>query len=284
MIFLALIAVDGLVIEKPSTNPFQLPNLKSDSVTITGQSGVLSRVNPFGKGANLIVNEPVKYKLSAFGSTPKPQQQPIKPKTTKTTSTTKRYVAPTTTTQRYISPTTTTRKPTTKYIAPTTTTTPRPKSTTPKYIVVRTTPKPRVTTPLKIKPTTTKPHNYTPSKIVKPVYYHSPGGFSKDSLSKTLKQDHKIRNDGSYKYEFETENGIMAQEEGKQKEINGESGAEAQGEFSYVAPDGQVITMHYIANEAGFQPVGDHIPTPPPMPDSVVRLLAFLKKNAKQSL
>lgn len=38
---------------------------------------------------------------------------------------------------------------------------------------------------------------------------------------------------------------------------------EAQGSYSYTAPDGTKISLQYIANEDGFQPVGEHLPTPP---------------------
>lgn len=36
-----------------------------------------------------------------------------------------------------------------------------------------------------------------------------------------------------------------------------------EGSFVYTSPEGQVIKTTYVANEHGFQPVGDHLPVPP---------------------
>lgn len=50
----------------------------------------------------------------------------------------------------------------------------------------------------------------------------------------------------------------------------------AQGQFHYTSPEGQVIQLSYIADENGFQPQGDHLPTPPPIPPAIQRALDYL--------
>nr|CAH7713313.1 unnamed protein product [Callosobruchus chinensis] len=78
--------------------------------------------------------------------------------------------------------------------------------------------------------------------------------------------------DGSYSYAYETGNGIQAQEQGRAGP--GPDGGElAQGSFSYTAPDGQRISLTYTADENGFRPQGAHLPTPPPIPEAILRSL-----------
>ncbi|EDW93613.1 pupal cuticle protein 20 [Drosophila yakuba] len=90
-----------------------------------------------------------------------------------------------------------------------------------------------------------------------------------------IKLESKVNTDGSYKYEYETGNGIKAEEMGYLKNA-GVEGAEAQtaeGSFSYTSPEGQEISLTYIADENGFQPQGDHLPTPPPIPIEIQEAL-----------
>ena len=72
------------------------------------------------------------------------------------------------------------------------------------------------------------------------------------------------------------------EESGNQKLITAtESGTVSRGSYSYTAPDGQVVTVNWVADENGFQPQGTHLPTPPPMPAHVVKLLDDLRKAGK---
>lgn len=47
----------------------------------------------------------------------------------------------------------------------------------------------------------------------------------------------------------------------------------AQGGFSYTGPDGVRYAISYTADENGFHPTGAHLPTPPPIPDAILRSL-----------
>ncbi|XP_068620377.1 pupal cuticle protein 27-like isoform X2 [Battus philenor] len=81
-------------------------------------------------------------------------------------------------------------------------------------------------------------------------------------------------NDGDrYSYAFETENGIVAEENGVATD-----GVEAQGGYSYTGDDGQVYSIRYTAGQNGFIPEGDHLPTPPPIPEEI---LMALEQNAR---
>merc|ERR1712071_688127 len=76
--------------------------------------------------------------------------------------------------------------------------------------------------------------------------------------------------DGSYSFAFESEDGVKVEESGSQKQIGEtaeESGTVSKGSYSFTAPDGVVLTVNWVADENGFQATGDHLPTPPPMPD-----------------
>lgn len=35
------------------------------------------------------------------------------------------------------------------------------------------------------------------------------------------------------------------------------------GSYTYTDPEGNLITLRYVADENGFQPQGDHLPLPP---------------------
>lgn len=85
---------------------------------------------------------------------------------------------------------------------------------------------------------------------------------------------------------YETGNNIIAEESGYIKTIGeGEDRAEAivqQGTFSYTSPEGQLITIHYTADETGFHASGDHIPTPPPVSEEIQKGLDLIYAGIRQ--
>ena len=82
--------------------------------------------------------------------------------------------------------------------------------------------------------------------------------------------------DGSYKWSYESGNGIKADEEGSLANAGSENEAiQAKGAYSYKDNDGKEISLTYVANEEGFQPVGDHLPTTPPIPPLIQKALEW---------
>ncbi|KAF4520090.1 hypothetical protein B566_EDAN014195 [Ephemera danica] len=87
-----------------------------------------------------------------------------------------------------------------------------------------------------------------------------------------------VDHEGSYNWAYETANEIVAEEKGylKNRGVEGQEAQVAEGSYSYTDPEGRRITVTYIADENGFQPRGDHLPTPPPIPPAIQRALDFL--------
>lgn len=55
--------------------------------------------------------------------------------------------------------------------------------------------------------------------------------------------------------------------------MGGPEALNVEGSFSYSSPEGDTISLTYIADENGFQPQGDHLPTPPPIPPEIQEAL-----------
>lgn len=93
-----------------------------------------------------------------------------------------------------------------------------------------------------------------------------------DRNAEILRYDNQ--NDGeTFSYSFETSNGISAEESGVAT-----NGVQAQGGYSYIGDDGQTYRITYTADENGFVPQGDHLPTPHPIPEEILR---SIEQNAR---
>ncbi|XP_028179309.1 cuticle protein 3-like [Ostrinia nubilalis] len=98
----------------------------------------------------------------------------------------------------------------------------------------------------------------------------SQASFEKNARIIALDSDVK---EDSFRYNYETENGIKAEEQGHEAD-----GIEAQGGFQYTGDDGQVYSISYAAGQGGFQPQGAHLPTAPPVPEEILKAL---EQNAR---
>ncbi|XP_073980364.1 uncharacterized protein [Rhodnius prolixus] len=87
--------------------------------------------------------------------------------------------------------------------------------------------------------------------------------------------------DGSYKYSYETGDGVKKTEEGSQKAVGEppELGTVVKGSYSYKDPEGNEYTVSYVADENGFQPTGKHLPAAPPLPKEIREAI---EKNAAE--
>ncbi|XP_076258357.1 uncharacterized protein LOC143195248 isoform X2 [Rhynchophorus ferrugineus] len=106
--------------------------------------------------------------------------------------------------------------------------------------------------------------------------YHSASSYSTGPQFRILKLDNENAGDGSYRFQYETENQISQQEAGEVRNAGTDHAASAvRGTYTYTAPDGQHITLNYVADENGFRPEGAHLPTPPPIPEEIQKSLAI---------
>jgi hypothetical protein len=89
--------------------------------------------------------------------------------------------------------------------------------------------------------------------------------------------------DGSYSYRYELSDGTIVEERGTLKAPlpgTDEPIQVAEGSYQYYSPEGELIKVDYKADEGGFQPVGAHLPTPPPIPPEIQKALEIIYRNA----
>ncbi|XP_049865984.1 larval cuticle protein 65Ag1-like [Pectinophora gossypiella] len=68
-----------------------------------------------------------------------------------------------------------------------------------------------------------------------------------------VKQDSEVDVNG-YNFEFETSDGTSRQEQGEYKNDTDQQGLSVKGSYKYTAPDGQKISVTFLADKNGYQP------------------------------
>lgn len=105
-----------------------------------------------------------------------------------------------------------------------------------------------------------------------PASYNSGRQNSADASAQILRSNSEVTAEG-FSYDFETSNGIRADASGVAT-----NGVQSQGSFGYKGDDGQDYSITYTADENGYQPRGAHLPTPPPIPEAILK---SLEQNAR---
>ncbi|XP_037929416.1 larval cuticle protein LCP-17-like [Teleopsis dalmanni] len=100
----------------------------------------------------------------------------------------------------------------------------------------------------------------------------SAGGNPEDVHATIIKYENELNPDGSYNFEYATSNQIQALE-------SGVGSSYASGSYAYLSPEGQPIQLQYTADENGYQPIGEHLPTPPPIPDYILKSLRYIEQH-----
>jgi len=116
------------------------------------------------------------------------------------------------------------------------------------------------------------------------VAFAAPPNISQSTFIPILASDLDGPNpDGSYSYSYQTGNGIQAQEQGKLVQIDKDEDAiRVQGSFSYSDDYGNPISLSYTADENGFHPSGEHLPTAPPIPEAILRALEYIAEHPEE--
>ncbi|KAL5287389.1 hypothetical protein ACFFRR_008350 [Megaselia abdita] len=107
------------------------------------------------------------------------------------------------------------------------------------------------------------------------VFGRPEGDLKEKNVDQIVHQDSEIKEDGTFAYQYETSNGIAAQAQGYLKTVtipqyegldgkvvpqHEEQVLVQQGSYVYTNSEGQPINVTYVADENGFQPVGESIP------------------------
>ncbi|KAM7343196.1 larval cuticle protein 4-like [Cochliomyia hominivorax] len=94
---------------------------------------------------------------------------------------------------------------------------------------------------------------------------------SDDIHAETLSAGSDVRPDG-FQHHLQTSNGISARASG---DVHGN----INGDFQWISPEGEHIALSYVADENGYQPNSDVLPTPHPIPEAILKSLDYIASH-----
>ncbi|XP_017471242.1 PREDICTED: larval cuticle protein 1-like [Rhagoletis zephyria] len=106
------------------------------------------------------------------------------------------------------------------------------------------------------------------------VAYVSAVGSSDDATAEVKSQHADVRPDG-FDADLDTSNSIHVVSAG-------DAQGNIKGEFGWVSPEGTNVQLTYVADENGYQPKSDLLPTPPPTPEAIIKELEWLSSHPQK--
>ncbi|RZF33374.1 hypothetical protein LSTR_LSTR011908 [Laodelphax striatellus] len=124
-----------------------------------------------------------------------------------------------------------------------------------------------------------QPQTYQPQPVAVAAYNRREAAVAAQpkEFVPILAYSNDIAFDGTYSYNYETGDGMTRQETGVMNNRGTPDEAPSvTGSYSYTDPDGRLIRVNYVADANGFRAEGDHLPTPPPIPEAILRSLEYI--------
>ena len=92
-----------------------------------------------------------------------------------------------------------------------------------------------------------------------------------------LKNDAVVNKD-NFAYVYEFDNSIKAEQKG---DLVDEKTWVVRGQYSYKSPEGEEVSVTYTADENGYHVDSAHplLPTPPPIPDYILKSIDYIKAH-----
>ncbi|XP_030387090.1 cuticular protein 47Eg-like [Scaptodrosophila lebanonensis] len=87
-------------------------------------------------------------------------------------------------------------------------------------------------------------------------------------------------NVNDFKYALQLDNSVNIEQQGA---LSGEEWV-VKGQHSWTSPEGEPVSIQYIANENGYQVLSANppLPTPPPIPEAIQRALEYIRAHPSQ--
>ncbi|XP_066151881.1 larval cuticle protein 1-like [Euwallacea fornicatus] len=95
-------------------------------------------------------------------------------------------------------------------------------------------------------------------------------------------QESDLQPDGTFKWSFETGDGVKQEQTGQPKQIEQESPVVLQGSASWTDSEGNPHQLTYVADENGYQPQSADIPQAPEIPAAIARALEYNAAHPEQ--